>query len=309
VRFFLIFLPFFLFASVSDFIKDGYIIDPYNNNRVTTEAQGYGLLYALQTDNKRLFDKLYNWTKTHLKNKEGLFSWVYNKGKVLDTNNATDADLFITFALFRAYDKWKDKRYLEEAKKLIKNIKKLIVPVCWNSVDFLLIPGERGFIKNDKVTIFTSYYIPFIFRYFYKKTHNPLWKEILDYGYSFSKTTISDTFTYSLFEKVFYMGNEVSMDGYRVIIYAYMDNPKNVGLYKNSFKEIDEFFQKNGYIPLKYYFGKKKQMKKESPYCVYKWFYLLYNDKKYLKKYEELKEIDKKNYFCSFLDEISKKGW
>ncbi len=309
-KIFFIFLFFtLLFGDAFKFIKnDSFIIDPYNNNRITTEAQGYGLLFALQRNDKRLFDSILKWTNEHMKNSNGLFGWLYNK-KLLDSNNATDADLFIAFALFRAYDRWGDERYLKEAKSILLKIKELIVPVCWDRVNFLLLPGEYGFIKNDKIEIFPSYYIHFIFRYFYKRTSNPLWKDLLDYTYSFAGDILTDKMIFSLYKKRFFLGDKVSMDVYRVILYAYLDNPENIGFYKKSFKEIDSFFKSNGYIPLVYILGSNYQMKKESPYCVYKWFYLLYKDKKYLNKYNKLKTLDKNNYFCTFLDEISKGGW
>jgi len=50
-------------------------------------------------------------------------------------------------------------------------------------------------------------------------------------------------------------------------------------------------------------------MKQESPFCVYRWFYILYDDDKYFKKYEELKNVDRNNYFCDTFELFLNSGW
>ncbi|WP_297890030.1 hypothetical protein, partial [Sulfurihydrogenibium sp.] len=49
-------------------------------------------------------------------------------------------------------------------------------------------------------------------------------------------------------------------------------------------------------------FGSSEQEARESPFCVYRFFYLLYNDEKYFERYKVLKENDKNNYLCDTLE-------
>jgi hypothetical protein len=98
------------------------------------------------------------------------------------------------------------------------------------------------------------------------------------------------------------------MDVYRLIPYFLLSN-YDVKILRNSFKTIDEFFKKEGYIPLTFKLNEQNQMKQESPFCVYRWFYILYNDDKYFKKYEELKNVDKNNYFCDTFELFLNSGW
>ncbi len=302
--FFLLFS--FLFATdVTKFIKyNSYVIDPYNHNRVTSEAQGYGLLYAYLTNNKKLFDSMWRWTKTHMQRRDSLFAWNYNNGRVIDYNNATDGDLFIAYSLLRASYKWHNVRYYEESRKIIKELKRYILEINNNMI---LLPGKHGFVKENGIEVFPAYYIKFIFDRFYDETNDITWKYIADYTEVLYNQRLSDRMLFSFFNKNFSNASVVTMDVYRVILYQYLSN-RHIEFLKNSFKEINKFFISNGYIPLEYRFSSLTQTRTQSPYCVYGLFYLLYDNKAYLKKYLDLKKVDKKNYFCSFLDFFLQKG-
>ncbi|WP_456480547.1 glycosyl hydrolase family 8 [Nautilia sp.] len=303
----LIFLFFFVFLysyNPESFIKnDSFVVDPYNSYRVTSESQGYGMIYAYVMGNKELFDKIWSWTKTNMQRKDGLFVWRYNK-KIIDYNNAIDGDMFIAYALIKGSLKWKNPVYFNEGIKIINEIKKYALNINCNEI---FIPAHDGFVKNNGIEIFPSYYVPFIFSYFYKVTHQGVWKNLYEYSYSLTDKILSDKMFFSFFEKKLYTEDTVSMDAYRVILYRVLAK-ENISELKNSFKKINEFFNKKGYIPLIYRYNSTNQMKTESPYCVYRWFYILYGDKAYLNKYNSLKRNDKQNYFCTFLDFFLEKG-
>jgi len=297
-------VSFLLGSGFSDFqkkfiIDNSYTIDPYNGNRVTTEAQGYTLYLCVKYNKKELFDSVWKWTKKNLQREDKLFSWVWNDNKVLDKNNATDGDLFIAYSLLSAYKKWGDRNYLDEFNKIFESVTKLFLPVLWKGeLDMLLFPAEYGFLKNNRLTLFPSYYIPFIFKKF--SSYNSLYQKGYEYSYSlFSTAGLTTNIRYDLINKEFIKGSYVDLDVYRVIWYSYLDN-KDVTAFQNTFSYSNEFFNKNGFIPLKLYTNGKYESK--SPYCVYKWFYLVYKNKKYLEMYNNLKKFDKKNYFCEALE-------
>ena len=279
-------------------INNSYTIDPYNNNRVTSEAQGYTLYLCVKYNKKELFNSIWNWTKKNLQRKDNLFAWAY-KNKILDNNNAVDGDLFIAYALYLAYKRWGDSYYFYEFKKILKSITEMFLPILWNGdLDILLIPAKFGFFKENVLTIFPSYYIPFIFRDF--EEFNSLYEKAYKYSYTiFSSTNLTTNIYYDLIEKGFLRGKYMDLDVYRIIWYSYLDG-EDVSKFKNTFLLANKFFQKNHFLPLKLYLDGKYVG--NSPYCVYKWFYLVYKDEKYLNKYEELKRFDKKNYFCEALD-------
>jgi len=279
-------------------VNNLYTIDPYNNNRVTSEAQGYTLYLCVKYNKKELFNSIWKWTKKNLQRKDFLFSWLYNN-KVLDKNDAVDGDLFISYSLLLAYEKWGNKEYLNEFKKIFKNVTKMFLPIIWkDKLNILLFPAKYGFLKDNILAIFPSYYIPFIFKKFSK--YDLFYKKIYKYTYyMYSMDDLTTHLYYNLIKKEFTKGKYFSLDVYRIIWYSYLDN-KKLSKFKNIFAKSNEFFNKNGFIPLKLYINGKYEGK--SPYCVYKWFYLVYGNTKYLKMYKNLEKSDKKNYFCEALD-------
>ena len=315
----LLLLSFFCFAFGSweefktKFLKpSGNIIDPYNNYRTTSESQGYGLFLAVLNNDKKTFDKILRWTENHLKREDSLFSWHWNGGKIIDKNNALDGDFFIAYSLLLAFEKWKSNKYLYKAKTIISSTKELVLKICSKEENFILIPAKYGFIHelDATITTFPSYYIPFIFKKFRYYDDVALWESLYNYSYKIYKIEdISFNLKFSLFEKKWQKINFVNLDTYRLIPYTYLDNPKNLKYLKNTFKSVNRFFQKNGYIPMKFFYSKSIQINEESPYCVYRWFYFLFSDEKYLKRYKYLKNIDKNNYFCEFFENaIERKG-
>jgi len=289
-----------------------YIVDPYNNYRVTSEAQGYGMLIAVLNNDKGTFEKMLNWTINNLQREDKLFSWHWNGGKVIDKNNALDGDLFIAYSLLIAYKSWKDEKYNSLFNQILPAIKQHILPILWEKNEsILLIPAKYGYIHENEgtITLMPSYYIPFIFNEFYNYTADEVWKKLYNYTLNriYSIRDIPFSIGYSLFSKNIYKAtNYVDIDTYRIILYAYLD--ENIYIIRGSgtFQKVIEFYKKEGYIPIKFLFDGTPQTKENSPYCVYRWFYFIYNDKKLLEIYEKNKEVDKNNYYCEALELIEK---
>ena len=283
-----------------------YVIDPYNGNRVTSESQGYGMILSVLYNDKATFDNIWQWTKENLQRKDNLFYWFWN-GEVKDKNNATDGDFLIAYALMKAYEKWKDKTYKLEGEKILNSLKNLVVIVKDNNLkdSYLILPATYGF-SNEKydLIIFPSYYITFILRDL--SYQDNFWK----WTYNYTKNTLfkmklSTNLKFNLIEKNLIPVNPVNLDVYRVIPYTLLAK-ENLDDLKKSFSEIDSFFKAKGYIPFNYKLEASNQESTESPFCVYRFFYLLYGDEKYLERYKVLKNNDKNNYFCDtfelFLD-------
>ena len=157
------------------FKEDGYIYDNYNNY-IHSEGQGFSMLSAVYFDDKDNFDKLWNWTKNNLKiRNDNLFSWKYKDNKVVDNNNATDADIFIAWALLKAYEKWGDKKY--------NFYYKLISEDIYNNLIYnngILLPGVEGFINNNIITLNLSYYVFPAIKDFSEL--DPKWEEVIITG-------------------------------------------------------------------------------------------------------------------------------
>lgn len=281
--------------------EEGYIIDPYNQNRVTSEAQGYGLILAVKNNDRQTFDRIYNWTKKNMQREDKLFSWHWN-GSLVDKNNATDGDLLISYGLLLAYRKWKENYYQKEFSEINNSLKRLIVNIlAGNCVKSLLLPAAYGF-SNEKyeITIYPSYYIDFVLKELSREDRD--WNQVYRFIDKINAIkNLSTQLKFSLISKEMVPTEYSDMDVYRVILYSYVAG-RDLSALRDSFKEIDGFFKTKGYIPIRFHYGRQEQEKSESPFCVYRMFYLLYKDGKYIEKYRELKEVDQQNYFCDSLE-------
>jgi endoglucanase len=142
---------------------DGRVRDTGNKEVSHTEGQGLAMLFAESFDDRATFDRVWNWTRDKLQRHDSaLFAWRWDpsdqKNPVADTNNATDGDMMIAWALLRAAQHWHAHEYSDAARRIVVEIReKLITRVAKRLV---LLPGIDGFTAKDgAVTINPSYYI------------------------------------------------------------------------------------------------------------------------------------------------------
>jgi endoglucanase len=84
---------------------EGRVIDNANGGVSHSEGQGYGMLLAAKAGDAARFDALWRWTAHTLQiRKDGLLAWKWDPAAkaVTDTNNATDGDILVAWALLDA---------------------------------------------------------------------------------------------------------------------------------------------------------------------------------------------------------------
>ena len=148
--------------------EDGRVIDSASPNRITTsEGQSYALFFALVADDHFMFDKLLHWTEEHLA--EGdlgqhlpAWKWGLNQkkeGVVLDSNSASDSDLWIAYDLLEAGRLWKRGDYTSLGTQLLERItQEEVVNVA--GLGPMLLPGKYGFNFPDSWRLNPSYLPP-----------------------------------------------------------------------------------------------------------------------------------------------------
>ncbi len=90
----------------------GYLLDTGNLD-VRTEGQSYGMMMAVQMDNKELFDRIWKWTKTYMWHESGrykdYFAWSCNPdGTRRAQGPAPDGEEYFAMALLFASNRWGD---------------------------------------------------------------------------------------------------------------------------------------------------------------------------------------------------------
>ncbi len=146
-------------------LPDGRIIDTGNGSVSHSEGQGWGMLFAVAFDDPATFDLIYGWTQRVLRRaNDHLHAWRYlpaAQPSVPDSNNATDADLFIAAALWRAAWQWGRQDFAQAAGLIARDILSNLVRTAGNRT--VLIPGASGFETAAALTVNPSYYaFPFL---------------------------------------------------------------------------------------------------------------------------------------------------
>ncbi|WP_374350557.1 cellulose synthase complex periplasmic endoglucanase BcsZ [Chitinimonas sp.] len=99
---------------------EGRIVDPSDTRLITTsEGQSYALFFALVANDRRSFDQLLAWTDRQLAAGQlgnQLPAWLWGRQAdgswgVLDSNSASDSDLWIAYTLLEAARLWRQPRY------------------------------------------------------------------------------------------------------------------------------------------------------------------------------------------------------
>ena len=140
------------------------VIDHDGGDRTTSEAQAYGMFFALVANDRARFDGLLKWTEVNLASGDltnHLPAWLWghskdNRWEVLDSNSASDADLWMAYTLLEAGQAWNEPRYTSIGTALAKKIASDEV-VQVPSLGTVLLPGPHGFHSGDSYRLNASY--------------------------------------------------------------------------------------------------------------------------------------------------------
>ncbi|MGE8405491.1 MAG: cellulose synthase complex periplasmic endoglucanase BcsZ [Pseudomonas sp.] len=147
---------------------DGRVLDASTPQlHSSSEGQSYGMFFALVANDRVAFDRLWAWAKNNLAGSDianNLPGWWWGKDekgqwRLLDTNSASDADLWFAYALTEAARLWKDDSYSKEASLLLANIKSKEV-VDMPGLGKMMLPGPQGFAKPDHFWHINPSYLP-----------------------------------------------------------------------------------------------------------------------------------------------------
>jgi len=138
---------------------DGRVVDNGQGGVSHSEGQGYAMFLAVAFDDRAVFDQLWRWTRQHLQVRanDKRLAWLWNPDcrKATDLNNATDGDLFVSWALLRASDRWEEAEYAAAARAILDDLLPLEVAAAGQKV---LLPGGDGFRREEGVVLNPSYW-------------------------------------------------------------------------------------------------------------------------------------------------------
>lgn len=148
--------------------REGRVIDPSDGKNITTsEGQSYGLFFALVANDRDQFNQLLEWTENNLSAGDlsaRLPGWLWGKRAdgswgILDTNSASDADLWIAYSLLEAGRIWHSRGYQLKGTLLLQRIAREEVADI-PGLGHMLLPGKVGFANADSWRLNPSYQPP-----------------------------------------------------------------------------------------------------------------------------------------------------
>lgn len=150
--------------------SEGRVVDNYQEGASHSESQGYGLYLALRFGDIDAFKSIYTWTESNLAlRSDGLLAWRWKEDDsphVVDTNNASDGDIFYAWSLMRGAERFNLPDAQERARQIAKSLEALCVdnsmglPGLPVTTETLLLPGADGFIRGEEKIYNPSYWMP-----------------------------------------------------------------------------------------------------------------------------------------------------
>lgn len=171
----------------------GRIVDNGNGNISHSEGQGYGMLLAYLSASPADFEQIWYFTRTELLLRDdGLAVWKWDpnvKPHVTDTNNASDGDMLIAYALALAGTAWKRDDYIVAASRMAQAL--LAEAVVRSAGRTLLMPGAEGFSaadRDDGPVVNPSYWIYEAIPVMAALAPSDAWKKLSEDGVTLLKT-------------------------------------------------------------------------------------------------------------------------
>ena len=164
----------------------GRVIDHAAGDRTTTEGESYAMFFALVANDPNRFGKLVDWTEANLAQGDltlHLPAWSWGKApdgtwRVLDSNPASDADLWMAYSLEEAGRLWHNDRYDKLGKIMADRVAQqeiVLVP----GVGTTLMPGAAGFHPDPQTWYLNpSYMSPSLLAYFAHQNPQSPWGEV-----------------------------------------------------------------------------------------------------------------------------------
>lgn len=153
---------------------DGRVVRRDQGGDTVGEGQAYGMLLAAAIGDQRRFDKIWAWTEHNLRRPDGLISFLWRSGHVVDPQAASDADLDASRALLVAACRFNHPDYRRQALQLGDAILKVEVGSATFAGEPVLTAGPWA-ITPPPVTIDPSYFAPASFLALESASKDPRW--------------------------------------------------------------------------------------------------------------------------------------
>jgi endoglucanase len=166
---------------------DGRVIDAASGAITVSEGQAYALVFALIANDAQAFERILSWTQNNLaagdlEHTRAAWKWGLSRDgrwTVLDANSASDADLWMAYALGEAAVLWRSEKYARMSRSLsdlILRDEMAFVP----GLGATLLPGPKGFVTAQTWRLNASYLPLQVLRALGLENDHELWRGVID---------------------------------------------------------------------------------------------------------------------------------
>lgn len=120
--------------------RNGRVVRRDQGGDTVSEGQAYALLLSVARGDRARFARVWRWTRTHLQRDDGLLSWHWRDGRVVDPQPASDADLDAARALTLAARRFARPAYGRAARRIVRGLRRHVIA----GGTFLAGPWARG---------------------------------------------------------------------------------------------------------------------------------------------------------------------
>jgi len=172
------------------FLVDGAHVVSNNYGGTISEGQSYAMLKALWMNDPATFQRVWDWTKTHLKRPhDHLLGWRWGDGQfgtplgLMESEDATDADQDIAYALLLAGKQWRNAAFTQDGLNIVKDLWRINVQKLDDH--YYLAPGTWEGFRQEYLSLDPSYMAPYVYRAFAQADteHAAGWNQLADDTY------------------------------------------------------------------------------------------------------------------------------
>jgi cellulose synthase/poly-beta-1,6-N-acetylglucosamine synthase-like glycosyltransferase/endo-1,4-beta-D-glucanase Y len=163
------------------YIREGRVVSLDEQGTTTSEGQGYAMLRAVWSNDRKTFEEVWRWTQRNLQiRNDKLFAWKW-KGKVLSLDAATDADTDIALALILASRRFDHPAFEQEALAILYSIWNLEI---LHLDDHSYVTAGNWAIYEEYPTIHVAYLAPYAYEVFATIDPQHDWRRVIERSYA-----------------------------------------------------------------------------------------------------------------------------
>ncbi|MGQ0616450.1 MAG: glycosyl hydrolase family 8 [Acidimicrobiia bacterium] len=155
---------------------DGRVVRRDQGGDTVSEGQAYAMLVTVAAGDRARFDRAWRWAQENLLRPDGLLSWHWADGGVVDEQPASDADLDAAHALVLAGQRFGDPALTAAGARLAAAVLDHETVTMGGQLRLAAGPWAIG---DDRVVVNPSYAAPAAFAVLGRATGDPRWEELL----------------------------------------------------------------------------------------------------------------------------------